>query len=74
MEESFFFQRVVHGYHLGHAHQRGARMAKPLQGFGQTHQYQGRIRMVLQKLGAGRQGDLGAMVAPHAIDSDGNHA
>jgi hypothetical protein len=42
--------------------------------FGQTDQHQRGICVLLQELGTGGQGNLGAVVSPHAINGDSNHA
>jgi len=78
MEESFFasqchFQRVVHGHHFAGGHDAGARMGEILQRIGQADQNQPRLGVGLQKLGAGRQGDLGAMVTTHAVNRYCDH-
>ena len=67
------FHRVVHGHNLAGGHQRGARVDKALQCLGQADHQQLRIGMVIQKLTARRQRDAGAVVAPHAINSQSNH-
>ena len=49
-------------------------MGKALQGLGQTHQEQARIGVRVQKVAARRQCDMGAVVAPHAVNSQCDHA
>jgi hypothetical protein len=48
-------------------------MGKFGQSLGQAHQNEGGIGVLVKKLPAGRQRDLGTMVTPHAVDSDCDH-
>ncbi len=48
-------------------------MREPCQRIGQAHQNQRRIWMLFQKLRAGWQRDLRAMVASHTVNSDCDH-
>src|SRR6185312_17167617 len=51
----------------------GARVHECAQGLGQTDQQEFRIGMLFEKIPACRQRDTGAMVAPHAINRQGDH-
>jgi hypothetical protein len=51
----------------------GALMHQPLQALGGAHQQQADIGMARQKLAAGHQRHVGAVVAPHAINSQSDH-
>jgi hypothetical protein len=48
-------------------------MGKSGQSFRQSHQNETGIGVLVKKLSASRQRDLGTMVAPHAVDSDCDH-
>ena len=48
-------------------------MRKPDKNIWQPNQNQCRIGMLIQEEPAGRQCDLGAMVASHAVNSDSDH-
>ena len=49
-------------------------MAQALQRLRSADQQQLGVGMAIKELAAGRQRDLGAVVATHAIDSQNNHA
>ena len=51
----------------------GSGVGKFSQGLGQPHQNEAGIGVLVKKLPASRQRDLGTMVAPHAVDSDCDH-
>ena len=44
-----------------------------LQTVAQAHQNQCRFGVLVQKLGAGRQGDTGTMIASHAVNRNSDH-
>ena len=66
--------RVVHGDDFGGRHHACALMGKAGQRGGLAHQDQLRIRPLIQKLATGRQGSLGTMVSPHAVNGQNDHA
>jgi hypothetical protein len=67
------FEWIVHRDHFTGHSQMGARMGKTGKLVWQAHQNQGSIRVLLQKMPAGRQRDLGTVVASHAVNSDCDH-
>jgi hypothetical protein len=72
MDESFLqrdFDRVVHRHHLGCWHDRGPIVREALQAGLLADEQQARVGMVVEELAARGERNAGAVVAPHAVNS-----
>ena len=68
-----YFHRVVHAHDFAGGHHARTRMHETRQRLGLPHQQQAGVVMLLQKLAAGWQRDLRAVVAAHAINGQNGH-
>ena len=64
---------VIHGNHLGGQHDGSALVRERLKTVLQTDQQQMGIGMIVEELAARRERDAGAVVAPHAVNSQCDH-